>query len=67
MRIIVPGTPKTPVPEYQTTCGSCGCQFAFTERDVRREKIFSLPISKRTVVLVCPQEGCGLEVGVKLP
>ncbi len=68
MRIITPGTPKTPQTEVTTTCGHCGCKFAFTENDIRKEQRTTSPAKfSRTVFLKCPQEGCGLEVGVKLP
>ncbi len=68
MRIITPGTPKTPLQEVTTTCGHCGCKFAFTEKDIMREQMTTPPEPrKRIVFLRCPQVGCGLEVGVALP
>lgn len=68
MRIITTGTPKTPLQEVTTSCGHCGCKFAFTEGDIHKEQLAPEGMRwSRTVFLKCPQEGCGLEVGVRLP
>lgn len=68
MRIITPGTPKTPVVEHEAWCPECRCKFAFTEDDVRKEEINPTEaLQRRVVTIKCPQQGCGHGIRIKLP
>ena len=61
MKVIKHGVPPTSI----TTCPDCGCQFAYTRKDVYESTNYDSPFFRTTLYVECPD--CGNRIPTAYP